>query len=165
MLVNAYEHYYDMPGLSTAAIKPEYWQTTHDFCANRITWEVAEKSLPTKVKDLFQEDFLNSGSLVSSRFWQQLQRNCSYKWRAKTPTHYYFGQIDEVVTPYMVKLPVEYQKTLGGAEAQAVFAGDSANHRGTFVFAVNDQKKWFDGLRADGVKSEAKARPAPATPQ
>jgi len=165
MLVNAYEHYYDMPGLSTAAIKPEYWQTANDFCANRITWEVAEKSLPTKVKDLFQEDFLSSGSLVSSRFWQQLQRNCSYNWRAKTPTHYYFGQIDEVVTPYMVKLPVEYQKTLGGAEAQAVFAGDSANHRGTFVFAVNDQKEWVDGLRADGVKSEAKARPTPATPK
>jgi hypothetical protein len=152
MLVNSYEHYYDMPGLSTAAIKPQYWQTAHDFCGNAITWEVAEKSLPSKAKDLFQEDFLNRGSLVSSRFWQQLQMNCSYNWRAKTPTHYYYGLIDEVVTPYMVKLPVEYQQTLGGEQAEAVFAGDSANHRGTFVFAVNDQKAWFDGLRVGGVQ-------------
>ena len=67
---------------------------------------------------------------------------------------YYYGQIDEVVTPYMVKLPVEYQQTLGGEQAEAVFAGDSANHRGTFVFAINDQKAWFDGLRAGGVQPD-----------
>jgi len=156
MLVNSYEHYYDLPGLSTTAMKPQYWQTAHDFCNNTITWEQAEKSLPGKVKDLFQEDFLNHGSLVSSRFFQQMQRNCSYNWRSKTPAHYYYGLIDEVVTPYMVKLPVEYQQTLGGAQAQAVFAGENADHRGTFVFAVNDQKRWFDELRNPGSHAEDK---------
>lgn len=149
MLVNSYEHYYDMPGLSQAAIKPEYWQAAHDLCGNSLTWEAAEKLLPAKAKDLFQDDFLNRGSLVSTRFFQQLQQNCSYNWRTKTPARYYYGLIDEVVTPYMVQLPVDYQQTLGGAKAQAVFAGDSANHRGTFVFAVNDQKNWFDRMRTD----------------
>jgi hypothetical protein len=105
--------------------------------------------LPAKSRDLFQEDFLNRSSLVGSRFFKQLQSNCSYNWRAKTPTHYYYGAIDEVVTPYMVQLPVEYERALGGAQAQAIFAGAAANHRGTFLFSVNDQKCWFDELRAN----------------
>ena len=147
ILVNAYENYYDFPGLSTAAIKPQYWQTARDFYDNKITWEQAEKTLPAKTKDLFQEDFISRGSLAANRFFRQLQVNCSYNWRAKTPTRYDYGQIDEVVTPYMVKLPVEYEQTLGGAPAQAVFAGKKADHRGTFLFSVNDEKNWFDGLR------------------
>ncbi|MEI8313070.1 MAG: hypothetical protein WCH98_20165 [Verrucomicrobiota bacterium] len=147
MMVNAYERYYGLPGLSTAAIKPEYWQTARDLYNNTITWEQAEKILPAKSKDLFQEDFINQCSLATNRFSKQQQLNRSYDWRFKTPTHYYYGQIDEVVTPYMVKLPVEYQKTLGGAEAQAIFAGEKADHRGTFLFAVNHQKDWFDQMR------------------
>ncbi len=146
MLVNAYEHYYKLPGLTAAAIKPEYLQTVREFCGNRMTWEDAEKKLPAKVKDLFQEEFLNQGSLVANSFFKQMQLNCSYNWRFKTPVYYYYGTIDEVVTPYMVQLPVEYQKTLGAAKAQAIFAGENANHRGTFVFAVNDQKQRFDEL-------------------
>ena len=74
--------------------------------------------------------------------------NRSYDWRFKTPTHYYYGQIDEVVTPDMVKLPVAYQATMGGAEAQAICAGEKADHRGTFLFAVKDQKQWFDEMRS-----------------
>ncbi|MFA7343230.1 MAG: hypothetical protein WC003_02895 [Terrimicrobiaceae bacterium] len=147
MLVNAYENYYDMPGLGTTAIKPQYWQTARDFYNNTITWEQAAKIFPAKTKDLFQEDFLNRCSLATDRFSKQLQSNCSYNWRFQTPTHYYYGMMDEVVTPYMVNLPVEYQKTLGGAQAQAICAGDKADHRSTFLFAVSHQKDWFDSLR------------------
>lgn len=148
LLVNAYENYYALPGLSMTAIKPRYWQTARDFYNNKITWEQAAKNLPTKTRDLFQEDFINQGTLASSRFFKQLQLNRSYDWRFKTPARYYCGLIDEVVTPYMVSLPVEYQKTLGGALSQAIFAGEKADHRGTFLFAVDDQKRWFDELRS-----------------
>ena len=148
MMVNAYEKYYDLPGLSTTAIKPPYWQAARDLYNNTITWEQAEKILPAKTKDLFQEDFISRCSMASNRFSKQQQENLSYGWRFKTTTRYYYGKIDEVVTPYMVNLPVEYQKTLGGAEAQAIFAGDKADHRGTFLFAVKHQKDWFDGLRS-----------------
>jgi hypothetical protein len=147
MMVNSYESYYQLKGLSKLAIKPEYWQSAHDFYANLITWEEAAKKFPATTKDLFREEFINNSSPLSNQFFQQLKLNNSYQWRFKTPTHYYYGQIDEVVTPYMVQLPVEYQKTLGGAGATAVFAGEKANHRGTFVFAVKDQKEWFDTLR------------------
>ncbi len=147
MLVNAYEIYYDLPGLSTTAIKPEYWQTAHDFYHNKITWAEAEKKLPSKTRDLFQDDFIKECSKADNRFSKQLQLNISYNWRFKTPTRYYYGLIDEVVTPEMVNLPVTYQKTLGGAPAEGVFAGDKANHRGTFLFAVKNQKEWFDKIR------------------
>ena len=70
----------------------------------------------------------------------------SVDWRFKTPTYYYYGKIDEVVTPYMVQLPVEYQRELGAAQAQAIFAGEKADHRGTFMFGVRDQKQRFDEL-------------------
>lgn len=148
MMVNAYENYYGLPGLSTTAIKPQYWQTARDFYNNKITWAQAEKVLPAKTKDLFQEEFISACASGSNRFSKQQQLNRSYGWRFKTPAHYYYGQIDEVVTPYMVKLPVEYQTTLGGAPSQAVFAGEKADHRGTFLFAVKDQKQWFDSLRS-----------------
>ena len=147
MLVNSYEKYYDLPGLSRAAIKPAYWQTAHDLYHNTITWEQASKVLPAKTKDLFQEEFIQQCALGSNRFSQQQQLNVSYQWLFKTPTHFYYGQIDEVVTPFMVQLPVAYQKTLGGAEATAVFAGEKADHRGTFLYAVDHQKRWFDQLR------------------
>jgi len=58
MMVNAYENYYDLPGLSTAAIKPQYWQAARDLYNNTITWEQAEKILPAKTKDLFQAHLL-----------------------------------------------------------------------------------------------------------
>ena len=31
--------------------------------------------------------------------------------------------------------------------AQAVCAREKADHRGTFLFSVNDEKNWFDELR------------------
>ncbi len=150
LLVGAYEHYYKLPGLSYEAIKPEYRQAACDLYFNRITWTEAQKKLPAKVKDLFQEEFVKQFSLGTSRFASRMLDNVSFRWRFKTPVFYYYGTLDEVVTPYMVRLPVEYQKTLGGAPATAVFAGDNANHRGTFVYGLSDQKKRFDELSAGG---------------
>lgn len=147
LLIHAYEHYHNQPGLSAIAIKPEYRQTARDLYENKISWSEAEKKLPSIVKELFQDDFIRAGGLASSRFFQELQFNRVYGWRFKTPTRFYHGQSDEVVTPFMATLPVEYQKTMGGAPSEAVFAGEKANHRGTFLFGVKDQKAWFDSLR------------------
>lgn len=147
MLVFAYENYYGFEGLSSVAIRPEYLETVKGLYENRITWAEASKTLPSKCVDLLTEDFVARVGSLSDPFSQQLLANRSYNWRFKTPTRYYYGKIDEVVTPYMVGLPVEYQKSVGGAASEAIFAGDAANHRGTFVFAVKHQKEWFDSLR------------------
>ena len=146
LLVNSYEHYYALPGLSKGAIKPEYWQAARDLYENKITWTEAAKLLPFKTRDLLQEDFIANGSVVGNRFFRQLQDNEAYCWRAKTPARLYYGQIDEVVAPYIATLPAKYQETMGGATTQAVFAGQKADHRGAFLFGIRDQKKWFDEM-------------------
>lgn len=147
LLICSYEHYYQLPGLVTTAIRPEYQQTARDLYANKIDWTTAAKTLPPTAKELLQESFVQAGSLVSNRFFQILLNNRSYGWRFQTPTRFYYGQADEVVTPFMVNLPVEYQKTLGGAPSEGIFAGEKATHRGTFLFSVKDEKHWFDSLR------------------
>jgi hypothetical protein len=35
---------------------------------------------------------------------------------------------------------------MGGADTAGVEVTGNADHRGTFVYAVADQKKWFDHL-------------------
>lgn len=147
LLINSYENYYGLPGLSQAAIKEPYRQTARDFYENKIDWATAEKTLPTKVAQLLDDDFAKASSLVANRFFRLLGDNQAYRWRYLTPTRYYYGKSDEVLPPYVATAPVEFQKTLGGAPALAVCAGDAADHRGTFVFGVADQKAWFDQLR------------------
>lgn len=146
LLVNSYERYYGLPGLSSAAIKPQYWQTARDFYENRIGWSEASKVLPKSIGELFQQDFAAASSLMANRFYRQLHENQAYQWRYTTPSRYYYSKADEVITPYIATLPIAYQETVGGAAATAVFAGDQADHRGTFIFGVLDQKAWFDSL-------------------
>ena len=43
--------------------------------------------------------------------------------------------------PFMV-----YQQSIGSTQVEAFSAGPKANHRGTFAYAVAEQKKWFDSL-------------------
>ena len=144
----SYECYYDLPGLTRAAVKEAYWQTASDLYANKIDWEQASKSLPGTVKELLRPEFAAQSSMGDSRFYRRLQDNQAYRWRYRTPSRYYYGKIDEVMPPYVATLPVEYTQTVGGAPAEAVYAGDAADHRGTFLFGVLDQKDWFDSLNA-----------------
>lgn len=148
LFIFAYEHYYDLPGLSRAAVKEAYWQTASDFYENKIGWEQAAKTLPGTVKELLRPEFAAESSMGDSRFYRRLQDNQAYRWRYRTPSRYYYGQIDEVIAPYVATLPVDYARTVGAAPAEAIDAGSSADHRGTFLFAVRDQKDWFDSLVA-----------------
>jgi dienelactone hydrolase len=144
----AYERYYDLPGLSRAAIKEAYWPTANDLYENRIGWAEASKTLPPTVGGLLRPEFAGQSSMAASRFYRRLQDNQAYRWRYKTPSRYYYGKIDEVMPPYVATLPVEYERAVAGAPAEAVYAGDTADHRGTFLFGVLDQKNWFDSLGA-----------------
>jgi len=148
LFINSYERYYGMRGLSRAAVKPQYWQAANDLYGNTSGWESAQKQLPTTVAELLQPEFAAESSMASSAFFKKLQDNQAYRWRYSTPSRYYFGKMDEVVPPYVATLPVEYARTLGGATAEAVCAGDDANHRGTFLYGVLDQKAWFDSLKS-----------------
>lgn len=144
--LNAYEEYYGLPGLARASIKPQYQSAAHDLYLNKITWEQASPQLPKHLSDLLQDDFIAAGSVGNSRYWEILQANQAYRWRSKTPLRCYYGDADEVVPPYIAMLPIGYQKIVGGAETTAVEVTGKADHRGTFVHAVAEEKKWFDQL-------------------
>jgi len=147
LILNGYESYYeDMQGLSSSAILPRYWQTARDFYDNKIGWAQASKVFPKTVRELLQPEFMAQSSTLANRFFKRVRENDAYQWRYLTPSCYYYGKADEVIRPYVGTLPVEYQKILGGAQAQAVYAGDKADHRGTFLFGVLHQKQWFDSL-------------------
>jgi pimeloyl-ACP methyl ester carboxylesterase len=143
--LNAYENYYGLPGLTESAFKPQYVSVARDLYLNKISYPEAAPQLPKRMIDLFQDSFVAASSVGSSRYWSILQDNQAYRWRSKTPLHTYFGDDDEVVPPYIATLPVDYQKLMGGAETTGVEVA-KADHRGTFVYAVADQKKWFDQL-------------------
>lgn len=146
LLINSYEQYYGLPGLGKAAIKPQYWQTARDFYENKIGWSEAAKVFPKSSKEFLQDSFAGESSLMANRFYRQLFENQGYQWRYKTPSRLYYGKADEVVPVHVATLPVAYQQTVGGVPATAVYAGDIADHRGTFIFGMLDQKQWFDGL-------------------
>lgn len=146
LLTHSHENYLGLQGLSQAALKPEYQKPARDLYENHISYEQAEKLLPKSVKDLYQPTFAAASSLAANQLFARLQFDDAYRWRYRTPCRFYYGGTDEVVPPYVGTLPVEYQKTLGGTTAEAVYAGDQADHRGTFVFGLQNQKVWFDRL-------------------
>lgn len=143
LLIHSYEEYCNLPGLSKIAFRPEYQQTAQDLYENKISWEEASKVFPQKTRDLLQDDFVNQATAVDNRFFRALQDNRAYEWRFKTPTQFYYGKVDEVIPPYVAALPVDYQKTINEASSASVFAGEDANHRGTFAFSVKDLQTWF----------------------
>lgn len=155
--IHAVEAYYGLPGLAAAAIRPEYLQTARDFYLNNITFAEAYPKLPAKAAELYQDAFLDTGSSLSARYWELASLSQVYRWRAATPLRTYFGQVDEVTTPYMAKLPVEFQQAVGGAEALVIDAGEKATHRGTFLYAMADQQKWFEQISKGGGQTARSA--------
>jgi hypothetical protein len=145
IMLNSYQEYYDIPVVDFA-VKPEYRQYSRDFYLNKITWEEFAAHTPSKLPDYLTDEFKNASSLGEHRFFEIAQDNQAYRWRMVTPMHTYYGDIDEVVRENITTLPVGYQKIVNGAVVTGVPAGSKADHRGTFLFAVFDQKKWFDEL-------------------
>ena len=143
-LINSYEYYYNLADLSNQAINPEYVESARNFYENTLGWSDVSKTWPQSSNEFLKTDFSTQLALANSSFASKLLENQAYSWRSRTKARYYWGGADEAIAPYIATLPVQYQETLGGAEATAVYAGDKADHRGTFIFGVNDQKEWFD---------------------
>jgi hypothetical protein len=47
---------------------------------------------------------------------------------------------------YIAELPAGFQTLVGGGPTQALSAGQSADHRGVFIYGVQDQKGWFESF-------------------
>ena len=147
LFIHSYAYYYGMTGLPQTAIKPEYQAATKDFYENRIGWETLQSKIATKIPELLRADFTARSTAGVSAFFDRLRENQAFMWRSTTPCRYYYGKVDEVMPPYVATLPVGYAEAAGGASAQAVYAGDDADHRGAFLYGVLDQKDFFDSKR------------------
>jgi hypothetical protein len=144
--LNAYQEYYGLPGLAQSAIKAQYQSPARDLYLNKLTWEEAGPKLPKRLSEMLQEDFVAASSVGTGRYWSILQESQAYRWRSKTPLRTYYGDADEVTPAFIATLPVGYQNIMGGAETTGVEVTGKATHRGTFVYAVAEEKKWFDQL-------------------
>ncbi len=144
--VNACQEYQNLPGLAHAAFKPEYEATARDLYQNKLTWEQAGPKLPKRVADLLSDELIAAAATGTSRYWNLLQESQAYRWRSRTPLRTYYGDADEVIPPYIATLPVGYQKLVGGGATEGIEVTGKADHRGTFVHAVAEEKKWFDEL-------------------
>jgi pimeloyl-ACP methyl ester carboxylesterase len=144
--INAHEFYYNQPGLSTGAFKPEYLQAARDLHANKIGWSEYSKIVPFKVKDMLNDEFVKSSIGGETPYWQTLQRTHGYRWRSITPLRCYHGGRDEVTPVYIAELPAGFQTLIGGGPTQSLSAGQSADHRGVFIYSVQDQKGWFESF-------------------
>ena len=144
--LSSYEIYYQMPGLMESVVKPEYQQATSDFYRNKITFEEFYTRTASRLSEYLKPEFISKGLTGGSRLVQIAQDNNSYRWRSHTPLNLYYGDADEAVPEYIATLPADYQQLMGGGKTTSVPAGKTADHRGTFKFAVKDQKSWFDGM-------------------
>ncbi len=143
--LNAYEEYYGLTGLTEVAIRPEYREAARGLYLNKLSWTEASARLPKKLGDFLQAGFAAESSVGKGRYWEILQEGAAYRWRSVTPVRIFYGTEDEVVPTFIATLPVGYQKVMGGADTQALEVS-KGNHRGTFVQAVAEEKRWFDSL-------------------
>lgn len=147
LFTHSYAYYYDMPGLPQTVIKPEYEAACRDFYENKIGWEQLQPQIPVKIADLLQKDAVAQSTPGMDAFFSRLRENQAFMWRSVTPCRYYYGKVDEVMPPYVATLAVGYTEAVGGAKAEAVYAGEVADHRGAFLYGVKDQKDFFDSKR------------------
>jgi hypothetical protein len=142
----ALEYYNQMSGLGAAAIRPEYLQAARDLYNWKIDWTTFKKRTPDKAKDFFNPEFMATGNIGNSPFWQLLEKNQAYRWRCKTPLINYFGESDEVVPVYIAKLPEGFHKLFGSGSTVAESAGAKADHRATYIYSVIHAVPWYDSF-------------------
>ena len=142
----ALEYYNQMPGFAATAIRPEFYQTARDFYDWKISWTNFRKVTGDTVQNFFRPEFMATGNMGNTRFWELMEKSQVYRWRCKTPLTMYYGEKDEVVPIYVATLPQEFHKLIGRTTTSAKSAGAKADHRATFTHSVIYLKPWFDGF-------------------
>ena len=151
LMVFSYENYYAKPGFASEVINPKYYELFRKLYQrdykDSAEMEQVKKLLESAepFKDYLSHDYADSGYLADSEFGKLLQQNESYRQIFKTPVKMYYGTHDEVIAVPVGKLASIYQKSLGSKSISAISV-EGGNHRGTFLSAVSESKKWFDEL-------------------
>lgn len=142
LLAFSYETYYDVPGLARSIIKP----SVYDLVERAYRQEPFEhRDMPTDLRAFVNEPYFDADFFSRSAFGRLVRANDAYRWAVRTPVRNHYGEADEAVRPLLARLPMEYQRALGGDRVEAVLTGDDT-HRGTFARAAPHWKAWFDSF-------------------
>lgn len=140
----AFEEYYSIPGLTQAFINPDQYETARKIYTREEPYK--EGKLPTDLHKVFRPEYFDAQYFSESAFGKLLKAAAAYQWVIKTPLRNYYGDVDEAITIGLGKLPMAYQQSMGNTQVTALSAGQEADHTGAFVYAVAEEKKWFDTL-------------------
>lgn len=142
----SYEYYAQMPGLAKRAIKPEYYQVAKDFFEFKTDWSNYMKVTEGKnLQGVLEPAFRAKGNVpAQDPFWASLDAMEAYKWRCQTPLLNYYGEVDEVLPPYVAKLAEGFHAVMGSFNTKAVYAGAKADHRATYVYSVVHAKAFYE---------------------
>jgi pimeloyl-ACP methyl ester carboxylesterase len=140
----SFEEYYGARGLAQAFFTPD----AYDLCRKIYLKEDpnVEQDLPADLHKIVRPEYFTPRFLEGTEYGRLLRDTTAYRWIIQTPVRNYYGEIDEVVSVELAKLPMLYQQSLGNTKVEAMSAGAIADHRGTFLTSVAEQKKWFDSL-------------------
>ncbi len=141
----SYQYYHRVNGLSSSAIRPEFFQFSKDLYGWNMDYITFLTKTTIHVRDFLRPDFMLSGNIGSSPFWQILEQAQAYRWRCQTPLRMYYGETDSFIPLYLSTLPATYQNQLG-CNTIAISAGAIADHAAAYVYSLIHVKPWFDGF-------------------
>lgn len=132
---------YLQPGLAEEAIRPEFLAIARQFYNFEIGFFDFLQQTPHLLKDYLNPEFMESGKLGTSAFWQLIDTHENYRWSMSTPLRSYYGQVDEAVPAAIVQLPARIAPLLG-TSTQALSAGVNSDHRGTYLYSLTKIPAW-----------------------
>ena len=147
----SFEEYYGVPGLAWGVFNPDQYENARKIYLKQGS------SKNVQIPDfhtLIRPEYFDPQYFAASAYGRLLKETTAYRWVIKTPVRNYYGEVDEVVTVGLGRLPMNFQQSIGNNQVEAISAGPKATHRGTFVYAVAEQKKWFDALLTAEGKSK-----------
>ena len=142
----SFEEYYGIPGLAWGLFQPDQYETVRKIYFQDPAMQ--ESDIPSDFLKLLRPEYADPQYFARSAYGKLARATEAYRWLIQTPVRNYYGEIDQVLSAELAKLPMRYQQGMGSDMVQALSAGPQADHRGTFVYAAAESKKWFDELRA-----------------
>ncbi|MCG9879774.1 MAG: prolyl oligopeptidase family serine peptidase [Bacteroidia bacterium] len=146
-MIISIEKYNGYAGLTEEYVKKDYLDKVIGFHNFSVSEKDFFTKVPTNLDSLFTPQFFDDAKATRGMFWKTLAASEAYKWYSRTPFRSYYGLKDEVVPDYLATLGVEYMKKLGKQDAVAIIAGDSADHRATYLESITDAKSWIDSFK------------------
>ena len=139
----SFENYYGLPGLARAMFADSQYDIARAVY-ERQPYDMAK--VPTKLHDLLRPDYFDPRFFMASAYGRIVAETLqAYRWVIQTPVRNYYGESDEVITPGVGRMAMTYQQAMGtGNTKVTALSTGKTDHRGTFVTAVPEWKRWFD---------------------